>query len=550
MKKYKVVLLGGSNSVIINGFQKGLRQDNIELINLSLGATSSIQNLYETIRNKDILFSSDLIITESNINDIYEVYSKCSSGNINIIFRDLNWLYEELSVFNKCVMVLILPYFIGEYNKINNINRELVSKFNFNLIDLHQYYIDNNLIDFSKNPDNAHQLEHIMEKLGKNIANNISKIKLIKNNTYKKTNPEFKIIDASTINQMFDLNKDLNLYKNSVFKENTLRIQKEESLLLNNNYANYNLIGIHSWNFKVPFKEGRLNISKILLDNKDNKIIKELASYNVFTEVFNKFELKKGTEIKIVVNEDTTEFSYVALSENKECKVLEYCDLVGFLIASKEGEYYNDNFTLREDKIEVDRELLYNFLIPDIKWVSDCINEYNLKMDPRKIKHYNDEILKLQHLINNKNHVSDQYELELNKVKQENSAQLIELNILKEEINFFKRYGSAQDIIKNHLSYKIGNIIIKSKKRLISMLFLPFILLIVSISHKFTKKDRFHINLKDYPDYQEYLKIKNFYSYRLGELFIKHSKMYFGGGLLLFPYKAYKLYVNYKKKKK
>lgn len=31
MRKTKIVLLGGSNSVMTNGLQKGLRQENIEL---------------------------------------------------------------------------------------------------------------------------------------------------------------------------------------------------------------------------------------------------------------------------------------------------------------------------------------------------------------------------------------------------------------------------------------------------------------------------------------------------------------------------------------
>ncbi|EPC7261414.1 hypothetical protein O8I46_03890 [Campylobacter lari] len=43
MKKYNVVLLGGSNSVMVNGLQKGLRQDDVNLTNLALGSTNSIQ---------------------------------------------------------------------------------------------------------------------------------------------------------------------------------------------------------------------------------------------------------------------------------------------------------------------------------------------------------------------------------------------------------------------------------------------------------------------------------------------------------------------------
>ncbi|EAL6344974.1 hypothetical protein DSW28_09150, partial [Campylobacter jejuni] len=72
MKK-NVVLLGGSNSILVQGLQKGLREnENINFTNLALGATTSLQNLYEIIRNKNKqkIQSADLIITESNINDI------------------------------------------------------------------------------------------------------------------------------------------------------------------------------------------------------------------------------------------------------------------------------------------------------------------------------------------------------------------------------------------------------------------------------------------------------------------------------------------------
>ncbi|ACM63626.1 hypothetical protein L8Y91_03695 [Campylobacter lari] len=66
MKKYNVVLLGGSNSVMVNGLQKGLRQDDVNLTNLALGSTNSIQNLYELKRerNQKSINEVDLIITD------------------------------------------------------------------------------------------------------------------------------------------------------------------------------------------------------------------------------------------------------------------------------------------------------------------------------------------------------------------------------------------------------------------------------------------------------------------------------------------------------
>ncbi|EHO5243569.1 hypothetical protein ACJMBT_000907 [Campylobacter lari] len=59
-------MLGGSNSVMVNGLQKGLRQDDVNLTNLALGSTNSIQNLYELKRerNQKSINEVDLIITD------------------------------------------------------------------------------------------------------------------------------------------------------------------------------------------------------------------------------------------------------------------------------------------------------------------------------------------------------------------------------------------------------------------------------------------------------------------------------------------------------
>ena len=72
MSKYNVVLLGGSNSMMKNGIKSGLEQDNVHLTNLALGASGSLQYLYELKlpRNQKAIMEADTIITESNINDI------------------------------------------------------------------------------------------------------------------------------------------------------------------------------------------------------------------------------------------------------------------------------------------------------------------------------------------------------------------------------------------------------------------------------------------------------------------------------------------------
>ena len=64
----KIVLFGGSNSVRMFSFAAGLTDNkDVTLTNLSLGATSSLQNLDACIAHHKVVMDADLIITESNI---------------------------------------------------------------------------------------------------------------------------------------------------------------------------------------------------------------------------------------------------------------------------------------------------------------------------------------------------------------------------------------------------------------------------------------------------------------------------------------------------
>ncbi|HFP7618313.1 TPA: hypothetical protein ACHD2S_001527, partial [Campylobacter jejuni] len=106
MKKYNIVLLGGSNSVMVNGLQKGLRQENINLTNLALGGSSSLQNLYELKRkrNQEYLENADLIISESNIND--------RAAAFDVVLKHTDWLHSELASMNKKILIILMPHIL------------------------------------------------------------------------------------------------------------------------------------------------------------------------------------------------------------------------------------------------------------------------------------------------------------------------------------------------------------------------------------------------------------------------------------------------------
>ena len=105
---------------------------------------------------------------------------------------------------------------------------------------------------------------------------------------------------------------------------------------------------------------------------------------------------------------------------------------------------------------------------------------------------------------------------------------------------------TATQIIKNHLSYKLGKAMIANSKSLLGYIKMPFKLNHIKKEHNneqeaYEKIIKKHPNLKlppleTYPDYNEAIKIKNHLSYKLGEALIKANNKGFitgGGGIWL-----------------
>lgn len=189
-----------------------LRGGGLEFYNFALGGTSSIQRLYELIRNKVIIKNSELIICESNINDtVASALSEKESLPFNVLYRNVQWLYKELYALNKKVLIIIFPTF---NNRINNLHILLCQKYNFNVIDMANYYEINNLKDFE--PDHLHPLSSYMKRLGESIIENISIFKLGKTNTFVNDNPTFEIITPNQMQMISSKNITKKTFENSL----------------------------------------------------------------------------------------------------------------------------------------------------------------------------------------------------------------------------------------------------------------------------------------------------------------------------------------------
>ena len=134
----KCMLLGGSNSVLKHSIQGGL-SNSFEVVNLSLGATSCIQNTVELTRNIELFRSCDLIVTESNVNDIMAFVSlKMSREQME---HQINELFRLLKNTGKPVVVLVLPTHPNQekeedINFINSLHIRNCERYSFHYVHL------------------------------------------------------------------------------------------------------------------------------------------------------------------------------------------------------------------------------------------------------------------------------------------------------------------------------------------------------------------------------------------------------------------------------
>lgn len=113
------------------------------------------------------------------------------------------------------------------------------------------------------------------------------------------------------------------------------------------------------------------------------------------------------------------------------------------------------------------------------------------------------------------------------------------------EFYIYKNHGTAVQLVKSRLSYKVGHAIVTSFKSKCGIFKLPYLIYKIITNHKNIEHD---LPIEAFPDYENAKKITNFLSYKIGEIFIKTYKTKLG--LLKIPYLFFKSYINFKKRKK
>ena len=172
---------------------------------------------------------------------------------------------------------------------------------------------------------------------------------------------------------------------------------------------------------------------------------------------------------------------------------------------------------------------------------------FDMQEDIERLYHDN------QALIQNKT-IIDSLNTEMREIKNQLNETQSQISLL----SFYGKYGTAKARIQDQLSYKLGQAMIVNSKSISGCLLMPITLLSIAIAHKQSKKIYQEKIKKDpslklppierYPDYKEAVKIKSYFSYKLGQILILHCKNPLI--LLKLPYQIAKEYKKIKCKGK
>ncbi|MGM8984063.1 hypothetical protein ACTFDY_00045 [Campylobacter jejuni] len=563
--------MGASNSILPGGLRAGLSQSNVDFDNLSIGGSIASSKIYTILKYKQRIKEADLVILECNLADVDRIvfddigFEEC--------IRNTCWLYEELYKINEKVLNLLLVNTRkNEVEKyIRNIHKLLCNKYGFNSIDMHSYYESREILNFFlSHPDPTHQISTIMYNLGKNIVTNIENFKKSKINI-KQHNPLFLYLTPLDLD-LIEGNLQYSLKKHPLFQEcQTYRIELNTKLKFPTKYSNFILIGMHTYNEELKIKnwmKKRQSYGNIAITNDTCCIVKAAACYNTFLDIKKHFIIDKNTYIKFETNKPATENSFmVVFSENKK-NTLNYIDVSAFLLADQNGKFdFSEEIKLiQNENITIDKEYDFTYLVPPVEDYKTAIEEYNFRMDPVKLAPLQKQI---SVLTQEKQDLQNKFQNELNSlpvkkqrlelanleqdliIKKLESKKLakslgIKMSIINPKITFIQA-NSAKARIQNHLSYKLGQTLIENSKSILGYIRMPYVLSYIKDKHKFEQKayeEKIKENpnlalppLETYPDYNEALKEKECFTYKLGEALMQANKNWYGGGYIKFIFK-------------
>ncbi|MUL16649.1 hypothetical protein [Aliivibrio fischeri] len=232
----KIALLGGSNSVLKDGLKAGLSK-NAELYNYALGASTSLQNLHELIKNTEFIRSADCIVTESNVNDFHSVW--LADFSIHIVLNNIDKYYEMLAMANTKVLVIIMPL-VSTCDIADRINQQHmlnIRRYDFSYINLDYLISNDELLTFYVR-DIGHPNKYLMNLIGQNIVDNLNILPNRVISGIEQLN-EYKTLDAK------DFLLDIKTKNNSIFSRDVITLKS--TINFKECYYGYDILGVEAW---------------------------------------------------------------------------------------------------------------------------------------------------------------------------------------------------------------------------------------------------------------------------------------------------------------
>ncbi|MCE7577968.1 hypothetical protein LZS94_10710 [Aliivibrio fischeri] len=356
----KIALLGGSNSVLKDGLKAGLSK-NAELYNYALGASTSLQNLHELIKNAELIRSTDCVVTESNVNDFHSVW--LADFPIHIVLNNIDKYYEMLAMANTKVLVIIMPL-VSTCDIADRINQQHmlnIRRYDFSYINLGYLISNDELLPFYVR-DIGHPNKYLMNLIGKNIVGNLN---LLPNRVISEIEQlnEYEILDAK------DFLLDIKIKNNSIFSRDLITLKS--TINFKECYYGYDILGVEAWS------DG---YSKLKIND---DYIKAYNNELQFHDLSSKIEIDECTQLSSDCSKQLpTEFSLNAylidslfIIDSKPEKQIYPLGLSSILLCKKIKESEPMNL-IQDNSFDC------SFLVPDLK----LLHSFYLESKDKKVR--------------------------------------------------------------------------------------------------------------------------------------------------------------------
>lgn len=548
-----IVVFGSCESTWNSSFVNTLKESDFKVYSFSYASLTPLSHIYNLLRkrNQNIIKEADLMILNignigfKNNNKAFKKYSLFS----------YHYIYKILSNLQKKVLVIIWYEGVLTTNRYTNFHKMQCEEYGFNLINTYDFCLKENLLDFYKQiQDFAHPMSYNYSKMAQKIIQNIKYFKEPKKQIKSFKIPSFVVLD---LDDFMDVkNNNFCNTRSYLYRENVLKIENDiREINFPKQCFGMKIVGVHTWNECFTSKNF---FSNIVFENHEIKCSIMSFSWESFRFFDFDFIIDENVKIHNIFDENVKRPKYDEYNKNFENN--KQAGVIGFLLLPLNENMEKVDFI--EKDVVLSKEYDFTYLCNYLKDFKIIIEQYNQRQDPIKLAPLQNQIKEKDNIISvlNQEKITLQNELnslpiqkqnlEIKNLEQDLKNKELQSFILKKELGnkFIKNINinyidknSAKTRIHNHLSYKLGQALIENSKSIFGYIRMLYVLSYIKDKHKFEQKayeEKIKQNpnlalppLETYPDYNEALKEKECFTYKLGEAFIKASKNWYGGGV-------------------